>query len=120
MSITIQLHGSSTSRVGERTYTARGNSHAPVPPLVRRLIAENVIGPDELVTVARGDTICFKPCRAILWADIDIVHPDEGLVRRPAYIGPHAPGGRALAQRLEAQKDRTQGMGGVVQAEARA
>jgi hypothetical protein len=120
LSIIIQLHGSSTASHGERNYTARGNTHGPVSPLVRRLIADSVIGPDELVTVARGGTICFKPCRAILWAEIDIVDTDDGIVRRPAYIGPHAPGARALAQRLAAQKGRTLAMGGATQAEARA
>jgi hypothetical protein len=118
MSIIIQLHGSATASLGERSYTARGNSHGPISPLVRRLIAEEIIGANDLVTVARGDVICFMPCRAILWAEIDIVDTDDGIVRRPAYIGPHAPGAHALALRLGAQKGRTRAMGGAVQAQA--
>lgn len=54
MRITVQLHGSATATSGEATYTARGNSHDPIPPLVRRLIAEEVIDGNDVVTVARG------------------------------------------------------------------
>lgn len=118
MSITIQLLGSATAIFGEHQYKARGNSHDPIPPLVRLLIAEEVIESNDIVTVARRDIICFKPCRAILWAEIDVVETDDGIVRRAAYIGPHAAGARALAQRLGVQKGRTRAMGRAVRAEA--
>lgn len=122
MSITVQLHGSATATFGESNYTARGNSHDPVPPLVRRLIAEEVIDGNDIVTVARGDIVCFKPCRAILWAEIDVVENDDGIFRRPAYIGPHAPGAIELASRLRksTSKGRVRPMGRAVQPEVHA
>jgi hypothetical protein len=121
MPIVIHLHGSATATYGEASYTARGNGHDPIPPLVRRLIAEEIIEDDDLVTVARGDLVCFKPCRASRWAEIDVVDTDDGIVRRSAYIGPYAKGALALAERLgkTAQKGRKQTMGRAAQAEAR-
>lgn len=122
MPIIIQLHGSATATFGETSYTSRGNSHDPIPPLVRRLIAEEAITGDDIVTVARADVVCFKPCRAILWAEIDVVENDEGIFRRPAYIGPHAPGAIELASRLRkaATKGRVRAMGRAVQGEVHA
>jgi hypothetical protein len=84
MSITIQLVGSASAIFGEYRYTARGNGHDPIPPLVRSLLAEKVIDADVLVTVARGDLVCFGPCRAILWAEIDVVDTDDDAPPRPS------------------------------------
>lgn len=86
----IELKNSDTAVFGEIVHTARANNHDPVPPLVRRLIAEQLIQPDDILEIRRGDTLCFKPCRAKLWAKFDVVDdPRDGLVRRAAFIGPH-------------------------------
>ena len=77
---------------GDIIYTAKGNRHDPVPPLIRRLIAEGLIEANDVVEIRRGDMLCLKPCRAIHWAARDTVDdPRDGLVHRPAYIGPHVP-----------------------------
>ena len=54
MSITIQLVGSASATFGEYGYTARGNGHDPIPPLVRSLIAEKVIDADARDGRSRG------------------------------------------------------------------
>jgi hypothetical protein len=40
-----------------------------------------------LVTVARGDLVCFKPFRAILWAEIDVVDTNDGIVLGQRTLG---------------------------------
>ena len=122
MRIVIQLEGSAKAAFGEAYYIAPGNRHDPVRPLVRRLLAESVIDAEDLITVARGDVACFKPRRAKQWAAFDTVDTDDGLVTRPAYIGPHAPGAVKVASRLgrPAPKARFRPMGAPVQPEASA
>ena len=89
---TILLEKSDTAIYGDITYTAKGNHWDPVPPLIRRLIAERLIEANDIVEIRRGDTPCFVPCPAICWAERDTVDdPRDGLVHRPAYIGPHVP-----------------------------
>ena len=88
----IQLIKSDTAMYGDIIYTAKGNRHDPVPPLIRRLIAERLIEANDIVEIRRGTTLCFMACRAIHWAVRDTVDdPRDGLVDRPAYIGPHVP-----------------------------
>ena len=88
----IQLIKSETAMYGDIIYTAKGNSHDPIPPLIRRLIAEGIIQANDIVEIRRGGTLCFVPCPAISWAARDTVDdPGDGLVHRPAYIGPHVP-----------------------------
>src|SRR5689334_12528429 len=89
----IELRGSYTATFNEYEYTSKSRAHDPIPPFIRRLIAERVIGRNDIVVVKRGTTVCFKPCRARAWAKLDVIDNDqEGLVRRRAQIGPNAPG----------------------------
>jgi hypothetical protein len=108
----IHLSKCNVATYGEITLVAKGNRYDPCRPLVRQLIAEGFIEPDDIVEIYRGDMLCFAPCRAIHWATWDTVDdPRDGLVRRPAYIGPHVPdlkSGRGLLapQRAPLQHER--------------
>ncbi len=86
----IQLRNSDTAVYGDIIYQARGIRHDPVPPLIRQLLAEHLIGLNDTVEVRRGNVLCFKPRRAKRWANCDIVDdPRDGLAEFEAFIGPH-------------------------------
>jgi hypothetical protein len=53
----IELKDSDTAVYGDVVYTARANGYDPVPPVIRRLIAEHLISPDDLVEVRRGTAL---------------------------------------------------------------
>lgn len=101
----IYLEGTQAARFENVTYIAKGNAHSPVPPLVRRLIAEQRVAPNDLVEVRRDAKVSFKPCPAVRWAAIDIVDDrTKGLHTVTAYLGSHVPkkvpfhGGRVAVQ----------------------
>lgn len=86
----IHLSKCNIATYGEITHIAKGNRYDPCRPLIRQLIAEGLIEPNDIVKIYRDDVLCFTPCRATLWAAWDTVDdPRDGLVRRAAYIGPH-------------------------------
>lgn len=50
---TIELKNSDIATYEDVTYTAKGNRHSPVPPLLRCLIADGRILPDDIIHPSR-------------------------------------------------------------------
>lgn len=101
--VRIELQGSDTALFNDIVYV--GGKHDPVPPLVRRLLAEGLINGGDLVDISRNGRSCFQLRPAEEWADIDVVETQTGGPRRvKAYVGPHAPGYEERTERFESLK----------------
>ena len=115
-----ELQESDTAVFGDITYSANGNRWDPVPPLIRRLIAEGIIQANDIVEIRRGETPCFVPCPAFCWVARDAVDdPRDGMVHRPAYIGPHVPIAVPAQVAIPARRGRFRHERGAVQGDAR-
>ena len=67
--IRIELSESDTATALGVAHKARGMT-GPIGPLVRELIAGNLINPNDLVNVYRDGTKCFEDMSAEKWADL--------------------------------------------------
>lgn len=115
---TIQLHKSDTAIYGDISYTASGSRWGPIAPLIRRLLAEGLVAPNDIIEVRRGDLPCQQPRPAIRWAEIDIIDDArKGLVQRKACIGPHVRPAPAMNVGTPAAEGRFQGDRPAVQAD---
>lgn len=64
--IEVTLHGCDIARAEGIEVKARGNA-GPIGSLARKLIDAGHSG-DAVVTVKRGDTVCFEPASLQAWA----------------------------------------------------
>jgi len=82
--IEIQLEGSFTARYKERSMAKMKKS--PICPLVRDLIADGTIKPEDPILVTRDGKEVFNILPASYWAEYDYIEDDRYGPRRKQFV----------------------------------